>query len=71
MSIETRASEELYDVVVNREGQYSIWMVEKSLPAGWDKIGFQGAKDACLAHIKEVWVDMRPRSLRDVTGRAE
>jgi MbtH protein len=34
------------------------------VPEGWTATGFSGRKDACLAHIQEVWTDMRPGSLR-------
>jgi MbtH protein len=54
-----------YTVVVNDEDQHSIWEVGRELPAGWRPTGFTGDRDACLAHIDEVWTDMRPRSLRD------
>jgi MbtH protein len=36
-------------VVINHEQQYSIWPDDKA---------------TCLAHIEEVWTDMRPLSLR-------
>lgn len=54
----------IYKVVVNHEEQYSIWPAHKELPLGWNEVGVQGLKDVCLAHIKEVWTDMRPLSLR-------
>ena len=54
----------IYQVVVNEEEQYSIWPVERPLPAGWSAAGKEGPKAACLAHIKEVWKDMRPRGVR-------
>jgi MbtH protein len=54
-----------YDVVLNHEEQYSIWPSDRELPAGWFKEGFQGPKADCLRRIDEVWVDMRPKSLRD------
>jgi MbtH protein len=53
-----------YDVVVNEEEQYSIWLADRPVPAGWKTAGFQGTKDQCLAHIADVWTDMRPLSLR-------
>ncbi len=53
-----------YTVVVNDEEQYSIWPVGRPVPEGWDEVGVQGAKEVCLEHIREVWTDMRPRSLR-------
>lgn len=59
-----------YKVVVNHEEQYSIWPADRDNPLGWRDAGKSGPKADCLAHIKEVWVDMRPLSLRkksDVT----
>lgn len=54
----------IYVVVVNHEEQYSIWPAHRSLPLGWRDVGVRGEKAECLAHIKEVWTDMRPLSLR-------
>jgi MbtH protein len=54
----------MYRVVVNHEEQYSIWPVERDLPAGWRDAGEEGRKDQCLAFINEHWTDMRPLSLR-------
>jgi uncharacterized protein YbdZ (MbtH family) len=53
-----------YAVVVNDEEQYSIWPSERDLPIGWAAAGFIGPKSECLAHIEEVWIDMRPRGAR-------
>jgi MbtH protein len=55
---------ETYAVVRNDEDQYSIWEADRELPPGWHADGFRGSREACLAHINEVWIDMRPRSLR-------
>jgi len=54
----------VYRVVVNHEEQYSIWPAGKSLPNGWADATVTGTKSECLAHIKEVWTDLRPLSLR-------
>lgn len=54
-----------YRVVINHEEQYSIWPADKELPAGWSEEGMVGTKEQCLDHIEIVWVDMRPRSLRE------
>lgn len=53
-----------YDVVVNHEEQYSIWLKGRAMPAGWTAVGKSGLKAECLAYIEEVWTDMRPLSLR-------
>ncbi|MFD8478578.1 MbtH family protein [Kitasatospora sp. NPDC059673] len=59
-----------YHVVINAEEQYSIWQTDRPIPAGWSEAGFSGSKEACLAHIAEVWTDMRPLSLRNRLGIA-
>jgi len=59
---------EVYTVVRNDEEQYSVWPHGRALPAGWYDAGFTGTEDECVAHIDEVWTDMRPRSLREAMG---
>jgi uncharacterized protein YbdZ (MbtH family) len=54
----------LYRVVVNDEEQYSIWPAERDVPKGWREEGKCGTRKECLNHIKTVWTDMRPLSLR-------
>ncbi len=53
----------LFDVVVNEEGQYSIWVTDRTIPPGWRAVGKRGNKPECLAYIEENWIDMRPLSL--------
>ena len=60
-----------YTVVVNGEEQYSIWPSFKQVPEGWKEVGVKGKKEECLAHIKRVWTDMRPLSLRKKNGRSK
>ena len=59
-----------YQVVINHEGQYSIWPVDRDLPRGWDGAGKSGPREECLAYIEETWTDMRPLSLRKKMGDA-
>ena len=59
--------EELYKVVVNEEQQYSIWPLDREVPAGWKEAGKSGTKAECLAYIEEIWTDLRPTSLRRKT----
>jgi MbtH protein len=53
-----------YRVVVNHDEQYSIWPQDRENAPGWRDAGKIGSKRECLAHIEEVWTDMRPLSLR-------
>jgi MbtH protein len=64
MSDQDREDTTIYRVVVNHEEQYSIWPADRELPLGWKDAGKQGPKAECLAHIEQVWTDMRPLSLR-------
>lgn len=45
----------VFQVVVNGEGQYSIWPQGREIPAGWSEAGFAGSKAECLAHIDATW----------------
>jgi MbtH protein len=54
----------IYKVVLNHEEQYSIWPADRDNAPGWHDGGRTGSKAECLAFIKQVWVDMRPLSLR-------
>jgi MbtH protein len=64
MALEHENGNTLYQVVVNHEEQYSIWPEYKEIPMGWKFADKVGTKPECLAFIEEVWVDMRPLSLR-------
>lgn len=64
-------NDEIYQVVVNHEEQYSIWPADKALPLGWNLAGKQGTKEECLTWINEVWTDMRPLSLRKAMEAAQ
>jgi MbtH protein len=53
-----------YWVLVNDEGQYSLWPTLVPLPVGWQVVGEHGTKEACLAFIEEHWINMCPSSMR-------
>lgn len=56
--------ERTYKVVTNHEEQYSIWPEGRENPPGWKDEGTTGTREQCLAHVDEVWTDMRPLSVR-------
>ncbi|OJW47255.1 MAG: MbtH family protein [Alphaproteobacteria bacterium 41-28] len=62
---------ESWKVVISLEDQYSIWPAFKAIPSGWREEGKTGTKEECLNHIKEVWTDMRPRSLKELIKEKE
>jgi len=52
-------------VLVNDEGQHSLWPVFADVPDGWTVAYGQQTRQNCLAYIEESWTDMRPKSLAD------
>jgi MbtH protein len=62
-------TQDRFAVVINHEEQYSLWPEHRTPPLGWRTTGFAGTKSACLAHIKAVWTDTTPLSLRPTTER--
>jgi MbtH protein len=50
-------------VVVNDEGQYSLWPTFREVPSGWTVVREADTRTASLDYIKEQWTDMRPKSL--------
>jgi MbtH protein len=55
----------VFRVLVNDEGQYSLWPDFAPVPAGWTSVHGPGTRAACLEHIERNWTDMRPRSLAE------
>jgi MbtH protein len=53
----------VYHVLINDEGQYSLWPSFKTVPPGWTIVHQSDSRAACLAYINQHWTDMRPRSL--------
>lgn len=56
-------------VVLNGEGQYSIWWTDRELPAGWRAEGTSGTRERCLARVEEVWADPCPAEPRRPAAR--
>lgn len=52
-----------FQVLVNEEGQYSLWPVSVDIPAGWSKVHGPDRRQACLDYVETHWTDMRPKSL--------
>ncbi len=71
MSRDEREDNTIYKVVLNHEEQYSIWPADRENALGWKDEGTSGTKEECLAHIKEIWTDMRPLSLRQKMDKAK
>lgn len=53
----------IFHVLINDEGQHSLWPSFIDVPAGWTIIHEGDTRAACLDFINRNWTDMRPRSL--------
>jgi MbtH protein len=52
-----------YLVLVNDEGQHSLWPEFLDPPAGWRTAHGPDARSACLEYVQRNWTDLRPASL--------
>ncbi|MGQ4484668.1 MbtH family protein [Streptomyces sp. SAS_281] len=55
-------------VLVNDEGQHSLWPSFAEVPAGWTVALGESDRASALAYIEANWTDMRPKSLIDATA---
>ncbi|MFF4486753.1 MbtH family protein [Streptomyces sp. NPDC001544] len=52
-----------YLVLVNHEGQHSLWPLFAAVPLGWSTAYGPAARQECLDYVTTNWTDLRPRSL--------
>lgn len=52
-----------YLVLVNDEGQHSLWPEIIDVPPGWRPVFGGSQRQRCLDYISANWTDIRPRSL--------
>ncbi|KJK47220.1 hypothetical protein UK23_21170 [Lentzea aerocolonigenes] len=50
-------------VLVNDEGQHSLWPEFAAVPDGWRVVFGPDSRAACLEHVERNWTDLRPQSL--------
>ena len=53
----------IYHVLINEEGQHSLWPSFIEVPAGWTIIHESDSRAGCLKYVDTHWTDMRPKSL--------
>jgi len=54
---------ESFGVLVNHEGQHSLWPSDAPIPAGWSAVFGPAGRDDCLAYVEAHWTDISPLSL--------
>ena len=52
-----------YLVLVNDEGQHSLWPAFAEVPGGWTVAHQEDTRQACLEYVERNWTDLRPKSL--------
>lgn len=60
-----------YLVLVNDEGQHSLWPSFAEVPDGWTVAHPEDNREACLEYVEHNWTDMRPRSLVEAMGERD
>ena len=53
----------VFHVLINGEGQHSLWPSFIEVPKGWTIIHKADSRAACLEFINRHWTDMRPNTL--------
>lgn len=53
----------IFYVLVNNEGQHSLWPDYIATPAGWQRVFGPDSRDNCLSFIGDNWKDLKPKSL--------
>lgn len=53
-----------YLVLVNDEGQYSLWPAIIKVPGGWNIVYGESTREECVDYIKVHWTDLTPNSLK-------
>ncbi len=59
-----------YLVLVNDEGQHSLWPVFAEVPAGWTVALPESSRAEALDYVEKNWTDMRPKSLIRAMGES-
>lgn len=59
----------VFHVLVNQEGQHSLWPAFAEVPDGWEIVLGDASRDAALAYVEENWNDMRPATLVEAMER--
>ncbi|MGI5196791.1 MbtH family protein [Streptomyces sp. CA-288835] len=57
-------AEGVFHVLVNENGQHSLWPSFSPVPAGWRAVLSDANRQSALAYVDEHWTDMRPKAAR-------
>ncbi|MFE2031820.1 MbtH family protein [Streptomyces scopuliridis] len=68
MSVPFENNEAFHLVLVNTEGQHSVWPTFADVPKGWEVVFGPRRRQECLDFVETNWTDMRPKSLIEAMG---
>ncbi|MED3053571.1 MbtH family protein [Bacillus thuringiensis] len=51
-----------YKVLINEEGQYSLWPAFLDVPIGWSVVSEEASRQSCLEYVEYNWKDLNPKS---------
>ncbi|MFF5447661.1 MbtH family protein [Streptomyces sp. NPDC012888] len=54
-------------VLVNDEGQHSLWPSFQTAPDGWRSVLGPVGRAEAVAYIETAWTDLRPRSVAEAS----
>lgn len=57
-----------YKVLINEEGQHSLWPAFLNIPEGWSVIYGEESRKNCLEYINVNWIELQPKSLKLVSN---
>lgn len=57
-----------YKVLINEEGQHSLWPAFLNIPEGWSSIYGEESRKNCVDYINANWTDLQPNSLKLVSS---
>lgn len=55
----------LLRVLVNEQGQYSLWPDDLEVPAGWSTVCAGLDQTQAVEYVEAVWTDLRPLDARE------
>lgn len=58
----------VFHVLVNDEGQHSLWPSFSPVPPGWTPALSDVDRQTALDYVEREWTDLRPRSLREASA---
>lgn len=58
----------VFHVLVNDEGQHSLWPAFSPVPDGWTAVLSDVDRQTALDYVEREWTDMRPRGLREASS---